>query len=176
MGSFGWRLPTPATTAPAAISSTPTAATAPVTTPTVTAPTTATRVGLVVVITRGSTTHSVLHIGVQALGVKTSRRALLIKTLLVLLHVCLAVRVLLLIALFALLGFLLCLLRVDVVPAPVVVLLPTGASVLVDVAVVAGVHVSTGILPRVGIAERGGSAVAVASLRTLDGSNAAVCR
>src|SRR5271167_4879813 len=88
----------PSATAPAAITATPTAATAAETTPTVSATTptatptpTAAGAGLVEVIAFRRAAHSVLHVGVHALGIEASGRTILIKTLFVLLHVGLAV-------------------------------------------------------------------------------------
>ena len=71
----------------------------------------------------------------------------LIHALFVLLGAGLAAGVLLLIALSALLGFLLILGRVHTAPAAGAVgLLPAGAGVFVNISVVASVHVAAGVL------------------------------
>src|SRR5271167_3257190 len=157
----------PSATAPAATTATETTPTVSATTPTATPTPTAAGAGLVEVIAFRRAAHSVLHVGVHALGIEASGRTILIKTLFVLLHVGLAVGMLLLVALRLLLGFLLCLLRVDVVPASVVVFLPAGARVLVNVAIVASIHIAAGILPRVGASKCRGRGVPAASLRAL---------
>lgn len=60
------------------------------------------------------------------------------------------------------------------VPTPVVVLLPAGTGVLVNIAIVPGVHVATGILSDSGISVGGTRPRSLASLRGLHRSHRSV--
>lgn len=92
---------------------------------------------------------------------------MLVKTLLVLLRICLCIGMLLFVVLRILLGLwmllfvalclLVSLLRIHVLPGirAVVVLLPAGPAVLVDVSIMPCVHVATGCFTNGGITEGG---------------------
>ena len=112
--------------------STPTAASAAISTVTV--------IAALVALALHRTALPVLSLRVEILRGITSGGAILIEVLLIVLSSRLAVWVLLLIVRLVLLR----LLCVDVAPATTAVrLLPAGARVLVDVSVMAGVHVTT---------------------------------
>src|SRR5215469_4008224 len=145
-------------------------------------------------IRRRPTAHSILTVLVEALGIRTAGRAILVVALLVLLsigfaigvllligllillHVGLRIRMLLLVTGLVLLRLLLRLLGIHALPGigAVVIFLPTGAVVLIDVAVVASVHIAAGRFARIGITVGGGGAVGFTTFRTLRRSNGSV--
>src|SRR5215469_8491030 len=145
-------------------------------------------------IRRRPTAHSILTVLIETLGIPTARRAILVVALLVLLSVGFAIGVLLLVGLFillhiglrvrmlllvtglVLLRLLLRLLSIHALPGigAVVIFLPTGAVVLIDVAVVAGVHIAARGFTSIGITVSSGGAVGFATFGTLRGSDRSV--